>query len=440
MPKNSHEIRDPIHVFVRHNNAERKAIDTRPIQRLRHIHQLSLTYLVYPGATHKRFEHSLGVMELADRVYQVVTQNASCEVKNAFTQIADDIERGYWRRVLRMAALMHDIGHPPFSHGAEKQILPKDQSHEDITQKLILSEELQSIWRETKIAPIDVAKLALGPRKFKGFDLSPWETILSDIIVNDAFGVDRMDYLLRDSHHAGVAYGKFDHYRLIDSLRILPDPPLDEQTDNSEHFSLGIERGGIESVEALAFARYFIYSQVYYHPVRRIYDIHLVDFLKEWLPNSQYSLDIEDHLALTDIEVIAAMRQAHKYPSSPAHTHACRIIRREHFKKIYERNPHDIKINSEAGQSVYQALIDNFGPKYFRYDGKLSTEDSLLFPVLMSDGKSYWSSEVSVALTKVPPLSIDYVFADREVAEKAKKWIAANRQEIIKPVGEDNDG
>ena len=91
---------------------------------------------------------------------------------------------------------------------------------------------------------------------------SDWEALLSEIIIGDAFGVDRMDYLLRDSHHTGVAYGKFDHYRLIDTIRILPPPPSGEEGDSNEP-ALGVEEGGIHSSEALMLARHFMYKQVY---------------------------------------------------------------------------------------------------------------------------------------------------------------------------------
>ena len=100
--------------------------------------------------------------------------------------------------------------------------------------------------------------------------VSDWEAILSEIIVGDVFGADRIDYLLRDSYHAGVSYGRFDHYRLIDTLRILPI----SETDSQEP-ALGTERGGLESAEALLWARYFMYTQLYFHPTRRIYDSHL---------------------------------------------------------------------------------------------------------------------------------------------------------------------
>lgn len=126
MPKNIHEIRDPIHVFIRLSTHERRILDSRPFQRLRHVHQLALTYLVYPGATHKRFEHSLGVMELAGRVYDVITrgENLSEEVREFLPEVADEHQRQYWQRAIRMAALCHDLGHLPFSHAAEKELLP----------------------------------------------------------------------------------------------------------------------------------------------------------------------------------------------------------------------------------------------------------------------------------------------------------------------------
>ena len=148
MAKDIHEIRDPIHTFVRLDSHERKVLKSRPFQRLRHIHQLALTYLVYPGATHKRFEHSLGVMELAGRVYDVVTNtsNTSDEIRSLLPQLENPDERQYWRRVLRMAALCHDIGHLPFSHAAEKELLPTGWDHERLTREVITSPEMKQIW------------------------------------------------------------------------------------------------------------------------------------------------------------------------------------------------------------------------------------------------------------------------------------------------------
>lgn len=114
-----HEIRDPIHGFIRFDSHEREVINSAPYQRLREIHQLAMTYLVYPGATHKRFEHCLGVMELASRIYDTVTDPANIyrdSVRALFSSL-NPHRLYYWRTVLRMAALCHDLGHLPFSMG-----------------------------------------------------------------------------------------------------------------------------------------------------------------------------------------------------------------------------------------------------------------------------------------------------------------------------------
>jgi uncharacterized protein len=243
MAKDIHEIRDPIHVFVRLDNHEREVLNSRPFQRLRHIHQLALTYLVYPGASHKRFEHSLGVMELAGRVFDIVTDrsNTTDEIRDLLKPLTNEDERRYWRRVLRMAALCHDIGHLPFSHAAEKELLPAEWDHERLTREIICSDQMKAIWNSVTppLRHEDVVKLAVGPEKANDLEFSVWETILSETIVGDAFGVDQMDYLLRDSHHVGVAYCRFDHYRLIDTLldtlRILPTP---SSGNDGAHLSL----------------------------------------------------------------------------------------------------------------------------------------------------------------------------------------------------------
>jgi len=102
--------------------------------------------------------------------------------------------------------------------------MPKDWDHEEMTRALILNPSMRVIWSDMrpKPEPEDIVKLALGPKKASDLKFNDWEFLLSEIIVGDAFGVDRMDYLLRDSLHTGVAYGRFDHFRLIDTMRILP--------------------------------------------------------------------------------------------------------------------------------------------------------------------------------------------------------------------------
>src|ERR1035437_7959066 len=127
MTKLFHEIRDPIHVFIHLDWYEKKVLDSRPFQRLRNINQLALTYLLYPGATHKRFEHSLGVMELAGRVFDVITKpsNLTDEVRELLPDLGNPngplYYRGFWRR----APFCPILGPRPFSHAAEDELLPK---------------------------------------------------------------------------------------------------------------------------------------------------------------------------------------------------------------------------------------------------------------------------------------------------------------------------
>ena len=442
MVKNIHEIRDPIHVFVRLNSHEREVLNSRPFQRLRHIHQLALTYLVYPGATHKRFEHSLGVMELAGRVFDIVTNsnNVSDEIRFLLDPVNHHEGLGYWRLALRMAALCHDIGHLPFSHAAEKELLPEDWDHERLTRIVIESKEMKQIWADMipPLKPEHVVKLAIGPKKTKDLEFSDWETILSEIIVGDAFGVDRMDYLLRDSYHTGVAYGRFDHYRLIDTLRILPAHPS-ENDQGSQEPALGVEEGGLHSAEALMLARYFMYSQVYFHPVRRIYDIHLMDFLKDWLRDGQFSTTLEGHLKLTDNEIISALLKLAQSKAKRGHLHARRIVNREHFKVIYERNPRDLQVNPEAGKAIYEALSAEFGRDNFRTDRYSQRSGAPNFPVKLRDGQVVPSLVKSDTLKQVPVVSVDYVFSERATFDRAKAWLDRRHTDIIKLEKEENN-
>jgi hypothetical protein len=134
--------------------------------------------LVYPGATHTRFEHSLGVMELAERAYRVITakENVDGSIESVVPP-ADDAW-GYWRRVLRMAALCHDIGHLPFSHAAEERLLPVGRTHESLTVDLIESDQMAGIWKEMipPLTPEHIVKLAVGPKKLKDRVFNTWES------------------------------------------------------------------------------------------------------------------------------------------------------------------------------------------------------------------------------------------------------------------------
>lgn len=448
-PKRTHEIRDPIHTFIRLDSDERGALDSRPLQRLRHIHQLALSHLVYPGATHKRFEHSLGVMELASRIFDVITDPENIHDAVRYLLPTADQQR-YWRRVLRMAALFHDVGHLPFSHAAEHELLPRDWDHERLT--VLLVKQMATIW-DAMTPPLrwlDIAKLAVGPKKCAGYVkagaipeegaiFDDWQAILAEVIVGDAFGADRMDYLLRDSYHAGVAYGHFDHYRLVDTLRILP-----KEHEDTREPALGVEEGGLHSAEALLLARYFMYTQVYFHPVRKIYDVHLKDFLSAWLAqgyDGRFPTSVEGHSALTDNEVMAAILKASADRSSPGYDAARRIVERDHFHLVYERNPVDAEMNPEAATAICEALVNRFGQEHVRRDSRPAKTEGLNFPVLSRDGRITSSHRSSQTLRSLPAVSFDFVFVDKAVVQDAERWLREERARIIERAeSEETDG
>jgi HD superfamily phosphohydrolase len=421
-----HEIRDPVHVFVHCDDDELAVIDSAPFQRLRYVHQLALSYLVYPGATHRRFEHSLGAMEVAGRIYDTVTRDE--KMSQAVRELVPaKREHAYWRATLRMAALCHDMGHLPFSHAAEEQLLPDGWDHERITWEIVHCPRLAEVFGKMrpKPDPDDVAKLALGPRKVEKLKLglggfTAWEAILAEIIVGDVFGADRIDYLLRDSLHAGVAYGRFDHHRLIDTLRILPRAPQEAgepeglNAGNGE-LTLGCERGGLESAEALLLARYFMFAQVYYHPTRLIYDRHLVDFLTAWLPGGRFPTDVEEHLHYSDNEVLAAITKAARAPEAPGHDAARRIVTREHFRVAYQRRPGD------PGE---------FCAENVRYAASPRRGEPPDFPVRDRDGRSLSSLSLSDVLARLPAARDEYVFVDGQLRKRAEQWVEQHGESI----------
>ena len=172
-----------------------------------------------------------------------------------------------------------------------------------------------------------------------------------------------------------------------------------------------------------------MYSQVYFHPVRRIYNIHLTDFLKEWLDGGAFATDLESHLKMTDSEVTAALWEA-AFEEKIGSIHARRIVLREHFECLYRRNPEDVSINPESGELVFKATArDTF------------VKNAPDFPVRMRDGRIVSSITFSEVLSNIPVVSVDYVFANRQFFDEANTWLNNNRRTIInKPEEEGQDG
>lgn len=441
------EIRDPVHGFISLDETERQVLNSRPMQRLKHIHQLAMTYQVYPGATHKRFEHSLGVMELAGKAFDALTDpaNLGSDVRDTFPDLfkskAGQSKLGYWRRVIRLAALCHDIGHLPFSHAAESDLFPEGKSHETLSGELITqNEELQDIWRES-VGPINgehVMKLALGADKARqfGVNYNNWETLLSAIIGDDCLGVDRMDYLIRDSHHLGVAYGRFDVDRLIQSLRILRAVSTLHDTV-TPGFDLGIDHGGLHAAEGLLLARYFMFMQVYYHHARLAYDLHLSAFMRQWVPHALGSIDRNTILRATDNEVLAAIASATVSDDPLTRTHANQIHQRRHYKRLRVAGLSDLADNARNLLKLAELCQSKF-PNDIEVVTRRVSSPSREVPVRLWSGEIKTMAELSNVWqpsddSHEPPAALGYIFVTRDRAREARKWIDTQDQTISEP-------
>jgi HD superfamily phosphohydrolase len=453
MAKRLYEVRDAVHVFVDFDEDERRVIECPAFQRLRHIHQLALTYKVYPGATHKRFEHSLGVMHLAGRIYDVIT--SPHKVSDAVRDVMPDPRQSdyrYWRTVVRMAALCHDLGHLPFSHAAEDELLPGDVEHEFLSWAIVHSEPMAEILGSITppVRPDDVGKLAVGPRKAEKQHLEvafdPWEAILAEIIVGDSFGADRMDYLLRDSLHTGVQYGHFDHDRLINTLQVMSEPAREEAEADELTTApvLGCERGGLQSAEQLLLARYFMFSQVYHHHTRLAYNEHLKQFLKLWLAGGVFPIDVDGYLSRDDTDVLQAIKAAAADVENPAHDPARRIVKRDHFKVAYEKRAGSK--GGEAGdgerrrgdtsadvQALVAAAQKEFDEGLVAYGAPPDKRTPPDFAVrVREDGyRSVWASGLSDVFRRLPESPDEYVLADGEIRDDVRRWLQDNRERIL---------
>lgn len=335
------KIYDSIHGFIPFDEYEKELIDTIAFQRLHYIHQLGIAYLVYPGATHTRFEHSLGVMALASLMFEKICKSVRPDVFH-FVPRKGSADFLYWRRVIRMAALCHDLGHLPFSHVAEKDLLG-NEGHESWTLKIIDSSHMEPVWDKLRKCPNcieelidrnvveDIKKISVGEKKWHeltGKSFTPWERIISEIITGDFFGADRIDYLIRDAKSTGVAYGLFDYHQLIESLRILPS--VDRGADELQ---LGIDENGLESSEALLLARHFMHRRIYQYSSVKAYNFHLKRYMMAGYAKALSSVD--EFLALSDTDVISALNKAAKDPKLPGHADArCVIFRKHRFRAI----------------------------------------------------------------------------------------------------------
>jgi|TARA_B100002003_G_scaffold100401_1_gene93489 hypothetical protein len=262
------EIRDPIHGYVYIEDDEKDIIDNPIFQRLRRIRQLSGAHITYPGAQHTRFDHSIGAMHLAKLAASRLTHIIDLKPE----QIGE----------IKMSALLHDIGHGPFSHLFEEVLAERRNiSHEDLTKRVIQETELKDILLKHNYKTNIIPNLSIG--------LSQKRPLFMNELVAGGLSVDTMDYLPRDSYFTGVEYGQVDIHRIINSFNIVQD-------------HLALDQAALYAFEALMISRYEMFRAVYFHRTVRAAEIMLIRAISladEELNFTEVS-EISRYLSFTD--------------------------------------------------------------------------------------------------------------------------------------------
>ena len=324
--------------MIEPNEHELEIINSPYFQRLRYIRQLGTSYLVYHGAEHTRFGHSLGVMHLVSKAMDILSNKQP-------TKMPDD-EFDRLKQIIRIVALLHDIGHAPFSHvGEGAGVFPELEDYDgevgvghEIYSRLIVKEHFKDII-ESNFIHINL-KIEEILTFMKGNVTNPKYSFAKDLI-SSQLDMDRMDYLLRDSHYCGVKYGVYDLSRLLDTLTICePQRGI---------WQLGVESDGVQAVEEFVFARYWMFIQVYFHKTRRIFDYYLVNFLKDYLHAGQYPKNISEYTDFNDNLILEKIKQS-------TNVWAKNLYFRKSMKEAFLSTPHQSNEETKVNFSEYHKL------------------------------------------------------------------------------------
>jgi len=385
------EIRDCIHGNIKVSEPEEELLDSPQMQRLRYIKQLGFTYLVYPGANHTRFEHSLGVMHLVGRISDALGLHRETKEE------------------LRVAGLLHDIGHGPFSHTTEL-VLEKNFgiTHEDMAKKLIREGDVGDILKRTGFDPEKAVANVEGSAEYSE-------------ILNSELDADRMDYLVRDAYYTGVAYGLIDLDRLISTL-----------STRQHHL---VVTGGTEAAESLLRARFLMYPTVYEHHAARIAEAMFCRAIERAIENKVFKA--EDMFRYDDIDLIAIMRKAKGYPQKMIQ----KIDSRDLYKRVVTFKRKDL------GEDTTNKLIElrNSPKKIYRLETEMAQSadvkhgEILLdipaplyaskeFEIMVKQGPEYVkASDASVSIRTLEEAQWDYwetmIFAPTEHHKRAEKAV-----------------
>ena len=372
------DIIDPIHDFVRVYDNELKIIDTPIFQRLRRIRQLSGAHLIYPGAQHTRFEHSLGVMHIASMAGQALAEKGVVS--------SDDIQN------LRLASLLHDIGHGPFSHLFEEIFEEKRKiSHEDLGRDIILKTEIGDIISKNGFDKKLITKLAFGDSKLQ----------FMNEIISGVLSADMMDYLLRDGYFTGAEHAKIDHHRLTHSLDVYKN-------------KLALDKSALVNFETMMISRFQMFKAVYFHKTVRAGEVMLLeamDLAEDELGLS--SMNLDEYLKLSDDVILAKLLNLPEHNSKlkASKKIATNYLNRNLFKSVFEstltgkaitkKRMHELReeISKKSKIDINEIFVDSSNTPSIPLSPSKKESKSII--LLENDGNKTTAKEILISQIKL---------------------------------------
>jgi hypothetical protein len=339
------EVRDPIHGAIRVTDRERPVLDHPFVQRLRGVRATGFASQAFPSATHSRYAHSVGAMYLAGLAFDAAYERWTFHDSDARSRL---------RACVRFAALCHDLGHSPFSHCTEfampdlaalridwyAQVDPRKATHEDYTVAILANTDLgRAIGAGGEVEARHVAALVSHDVTVEdGFFVDGGQDhrrALSQIVSSE-LDVDRLDYLLRDSHFTGARYGEVDVGWLLSHLVACPD---------GNEVGLGLDERALYAFDDFLVARHHMFLMVYFHHKSVIYEEMLKRFVQEEGCTWRLSADLDRYLLQDDVDLVAHLRGA---PSPWAR----RIVMQRPYARVLEvhGSPEDVDISEESAR------------------------------------------------------------------------------------------
>src|SRR5712692_1542035 len=302
--KNYGFIKDPIHGYIRISETERAIMDTQPVQRLRRLRQLAGSEFVYPAANHTRFEHVLGAMHLAGALAEALPTHLN----------------SHQQEQMRLAALLHDIGHGPFSHVFEPLMIRYlGKNHEDFVPWLVEETEIAGRLEAGGFDPKSLGRLAIGRLKDK-------KRPYLDQIISSSVDVDKMDFLVRDSFHTGAGYGSVDVHRLLYTMDVIDG-------------NLSVDGTAVATLESFVLARLESFRTIYFHRASRAVQIMIVKAL-EVAKDALDLLDFdepEDYLRLDDYKVWTDLKECKESKRIIQDLEARRLLKCSYERTLYAK-------------------------------------------------------------------------------------------------------